>query len=164
MRLKSTRLPNKMLLTLGGETLAARAWRLACEAFGAENCVVAVPSTDESGPLGDELRRIGARIFAWDGDENDVLGRFWACAHTVRSDPASVIYRVTPDDFPVEPWREWFTLADLDEAQHRVLANDRIAREHIGWTLPVARATAGEGVIEINSLADYEAAKAKVGK
>src|SRR5690242_10612729 len=32
-RLDSTRLERKMLLTLNGETLIARAWRIACEAF-----------------------------------------------------------------------------------------------------------------------------------
>lgn len=135
-RWNSMRLPGKMLLKLGNETLIERAWRIA------ESCnqelyewvsVVAIPKSDESSPLGDELRRIGARIFAWDGPEWDVLGRFYHCAHHYRWHPDTVIVRYTPDDpfktagalraaargfrLPVEQGGEAFTLAQLDEAQ-----------------------------------------------
>lgn len=132
-RLKSTRLENKMLLTLGPETLIARGHRLACEAFHREHVVVAIPKADEPGPLGDELRRIGATVFAWDGAEADVLGRFHGCAHRYRWHPDSVIVRWTPDDpfkdiwvchrvayvgerHPVEIGAEAFTLGMLDRA------------------------------------------------
>lgn len=136
-RLQSTRLPNKMLLDFGGETLIARAWRIA------EECpqtlhewvnVVAIPKADEASPLGDELRRIGARVFAWDGPEWDVLGRFYHCAHRYRWHPDTVIVRWTADDpwktagavravasgyrMAVEQGGEAFTLAQLDVAYH----------------------------------------------
>jgi len=134
-RYGSTRLPGKMLLELGGDTLIARAWRLACAAFGRENCVVAIPRADDDGPLGEELRRIHAHVFLWDGAENDVLGRFWACAHLNLWHPDAVVFRWTPDDpfkhiascrrvasgerLPVELAGEAFTLAMLDAAQSR---------------------------------------------
>lgn len=135
-RLESSRLKHKMLCTLGGETLIARGWRLACEAFGRENVIVAIPASDAPGPLYDELQNIGAVIF-YHGmlDERDVLGRFWRCAHKYRWHPSSVIHRWTPDDwqkspevcrlvaagwrYPVEIGGEAFTLAMLDEAQSR---------------------------------------------
>lgn len=164
-RYHSTRLPGKMLLTLGDETLIARGVRLACEAFDAAHVVVAIPKADEPGPLGDELRRIGATIFAWEGVENDVLGRFHACAHAYRWHPESVIVRYTPDDpfksveglrrvaagerLPVEIGGEAFTLGTLDEAQRTassqyhtwvgdtpvVIAKSPNPREHITHAL-----------------------------
>ncbi len=132
-RYHSTRLEGKMLLKLGDETLIHRAWRLACEAFGADNCVIAYPMGDENTPLADEVRRIGAN---WDctfpGVDADVLGRFYHVSHKLRWHPDSVIVRYTPDDpfktveglrrvangerLPVEIGGEAFTLAMLDAA------------------------------------------------
>lgn len=151
-RLKSTRLPNKMLLELGGETLIARGWLLACEMFGSENCVVAIPIGDIEGPLAGELRRIGARFFAFAGDEGDVLGRFHACAHAMPTRPETLIIRVTPDDFPIDVTRERFSRAWLDE-QHATVT-DPYLREHIGLLIPQR--------IEINTAEDYELAKLHV--
>jgi len=123
-----------MLLTLQGETLIARAWKQAVEVFGRGNVIVAIPHTDDDGPLGEELRRIDADVFAWDGQERDVLARFYHCAHEYRWHPASIIVRWTPDDVkkssqlcrevsegarhPVWMSCEAFTLAQLDTA-HR---------------------------------------------
>jgi glutamate-1-semialdehyde 2,1-aminomutase len=148
-RLKSTRLPNKMLLKLGDETLIARAVRLTSFTFGAEHTVVAIPFPDWDGPLGDELRRIGAQVSTWFGAEHDVLGRFHHTAHSYRWHPDSVIVRITPDDpwkrpdemlrvargerRPVEWGGEAFTLAQLDVAHGRT---DSVAdREHITHAL-----------------------------
>lgn len=150
-RYHSTRLPGKMLLPLDGETIIARAWRLACEVFGEPNVVVAIPGTDVLGPLGAELARIGAQSFAYDGYEADVLGRFHACAHRYRHDPTSVIVRVTPDDVPIDVTRERITLGWLDW-QHAVV-RDTHRREHIG--LLIAQR------VEINTREDYEKARAR---
>lgn len=133
-RYNSTRLPGKMLLPLGGETLIERGHRIACEAFGRENVVVAIPATDAAGPLGDELRRIGARIYACEWtDDSDVLTRFWFCVNEYRWNADSVIVRWTPDDWrkspemcrrvaagermPVQIGAEAFTFAMLAAAQ-----------------------------------------------
>lgn len=131
-RYASTRLPAKMLQTLGDETLIARGYRLACEAFGAENVVVACCSVDKCTPLADELARIGATVNWYNGAESDVLGRFHEAAHARRWHGDSVIFRWTPDDpwkdpascrrvaagerLPVEIGGEAFSLRALDEA------------------------------------------------
>ncbi len=162
-RYHSTRLPGKMLLKLGDETLIARGYRIACEAFGKENVVVATPADIVSTPLADELKRIGAEVFHYEGAENDVLGRFHQCAHRYRWQPDTVLVRYTPDDplkdvallrrvaagerLPVEIGGEAFTLAMLDAAHHRFLVRNRsmnddawearvaLCREHISHAL-----------------------------
>lgn len=187
-RYHSTRLPGKMLLTLddpvhGTETLIARAWRLACEAFGADNVVMAMPKSDELEPLGDEIRRIGAEMFLRDGVEADVLSRFYLCAHRYRWRPDTVIVRYTPDDpwkyppamrlvaegrrMPVEAGCEAFTLAMLDRAQqnwHWHFPDDLKRREHITLALfPTEPPPAGphpSGTWTIDTPEQLEAARA----
>jgi len=147
-RYASVRLPGKMCMMLGDETLAARSWRIACAAFGKANSVVAIPARDEDGPLGEELRRIGATIFAYLGDESDVLGRFRACAWQYRWHPDSIIVRYTADDpfkdlralhrvacgerLPVEIGGEAFTLGKLEETWQRLSrVADSYLHEHL---------------------------------
>ncbi len=177
-RLNSTRLPHKMLLTLGGETLIARAYRLACEAFGEANVVIACPGDD-----GDAFRAAvpDAQVFAWAGDENDVLGRFYHCAGRYRWNPQSVIVRWTPDDpfkdrwkcqavaegarFAVEESCEAFTMATLARAQHTTAEDDPV-REHLGnhrTLMPFAPppCPAGDGWT-VDTEADLLAAQARL--
>lgn len=176
-----------MLLTLAGETLIARAWRIACAAFGPADCMITVPEGDMDGPLGAEIERLGARTCLWPGDEADVLGRFHAAAHWMRWHPDSIIVRYTPDDWnksvlhlrasasgtrqPVELGGEAFTLAQLDIAQQRE-TRDSTCREHITHALfqynapDIAVAYMYESGISrwsIDTMDDYEAAKAMVG-
>jgi spore coat polysaccharide biosynthesis protein SpsF (cytidylyltransferase family) len=176
-RYHSTRLPGKMLRMLDGETLIERAYRRAVGIFGDTETVVAIPASDASGPLGDELRRIGATIFAWDGPESDVLGRFHACAHRYRWHPESILHRWTSDDpfkrapdvfavldgerRPVEWGGEAFTLAMLDAAHIR-LGESSTGREHMTFalfpTLPPAVPTSGTWTIDTEQdLADARA-------
>jgi spore coat polysaccharide biosynthesis protein SpsF (cytidylyltransferase family) len=180
-RYNSTRLPGKMLLTLpgdgGSETLVARAWRLACEAFGRQHCVVAIPRNDIGSPLGDELARIGASVFAWAGQEENVLSRFYACAHKYRWHPDSVLVRWTPDDpfkvpmqcrrvangerLPVELGAEAFTLEMLDAAMRG--PGDRPMpdwREHITYAIfpPPPPIPQSSEVWTVDTQEDYDAA------
>lgn len=169
--MNSTRLPGKMLLELGGETLIARAYRLAVDVFGADHVIVAIPESDQRSALADELTRINARWVAPDATENDVLKRFWIVAHTYRWAPESLIVRWTPDDpfkdaesirrviagerLPVELSCEVFALAALDAA-HRTSTH----REHLTHALfPVAppKPPAGQ-VWTIDTEDDYLAA------
>jgi spore coat polysaccharide biosynthesis protein SpsF (cytidylyltransferase family) len=176
-RMGSTRLPGKMLKLVGRETMVARAWRLSCEAFGEENCVVAYPNTDENLALAAELYRIGARRFAWDGDEADVLARFYACATLFRSDRDSVVVRITPDDplkrpalmrrvaagerLPVELSAEAFTLRMLEEAHFR--ETDSVKREHISYAMyPVGPPPAPAGTWTVDTESDLAAVQARV--
>ena len=151
-RYNSTRLPGKMLIELGGETLIAIAWRAAYQIFREEHCVVALPMCDSTSALGDECRRLGANYVAAWRDERDVLGRFWHTAHTYRDDPTDVIVRVTPDDFPIDVTRERFSLAQLDHWHATV--TDPHLREHIGLLIPQR--------IEINTREDYDAARERL--
>ena len=174
-RLDSTRLPRKMLLPLGGETLIARAWRIACETFGADHCVVAIPGRDMNSDLGKELQRIGARVFSASCADDDVLTRFHACAHTYRWQLDSVIVRYTPDDpfkspeamqrvvngerLPVELGCEAFYLYDLDDAHEA----SRQEREHLTRALfQYPPPPCPSGVWTIDTPADYEAARQRV--
>lgn len=177
-RYNSTRLPGKMLCELGGESLIARGVRIACEAFGPENVVVACCSIDKCSPLADELARIGATVHWYNGAESDVLARFFECAHTYRWHPDSVLVRYTPDDaqksvsmlrrvasgerLPVEWGGEAFTLAMLDEAQRRCVTVRE--REHISFALfrfP-APSTFDARQSTIDTVEDLEAARARV--
>ena len=167
-RLDSSRLPRKMLLPLNGETLIARAWRIACETFGADHCVVAIPGRDTKSDLGAELQRIGARVFSANCADHDVLSRFHACAHTFRWQPDSIIVRYTPDDpfkspdlmqrvvngerLPVELGAEAFYLYELDDAHE----NSRQEREHLTTALfQYPPPPAPDGVWTIDTEADY---------
>lgn len=178
-RYHSTRLPGKMLIPLGNETLIARAVRLARMAFGG-NVVVAIPKSDEDGPLGNELRKSVAKIFAWDGDEANVLGRFHACATRYRWHPQSVIVRWTPDDpfkdpracgyvaqgerCAVEIGCEAFTLATLDRAFHTTHADDVVPREHLGnhrTLFPFNPIPCPPGIWTVDTPEDYQMALAR---
>lgn len=170
-RMGSTRLPGKMLLPIGGETLIERVHRLTCEAFGAKNTVVAYPDTPENAPLVAELDRIGAQRFGWNGPEDDVLGRYYHCAHAFRWRPETVIIRVTPDDpfkdpammrrvargerLPVELGGEAFTLSALDDAHARY---QPMPYEHLTYAIfPTYTPPPPPGVWSIDTPEDYEA-------
>lgn len=114
-----------------------------------ENTVIACPAADWDAfnaavPM--------AKIYGYDGAENDVLGRFHAAAHFYRAAPASIIARITPDDSPIDVFRERCTLAQLDHWHATV--TDAETREHIGRLFPPR--------IEVNTQADLEAVRARV--
>lgn len=148
-RVHSSRLPYKMLRPVGGHPLIWWAWSAACRVFDDNNVVVACPAPDV-----DRLQQVlpDATLFGWEGDENDVLGRLHACAHRNRTDPTAIIWRITPDDYPIDPFREGCTLAELDELQATV--RGVASREHVG-TLFKQR-------IEVNTEADLRELRARV--
>ncbi len=146
-RLHSTRLPNKMLLPLGGHPLLWWAWDAAWDVF--DHVVIACPLGDQA-TFQQALPH--ATVFGWDGPEWDVLGRLHACAHEYAYQPDTPIVRITPDDFPIDVFRERCTLAQLDVWHASV--TDRGDRENVGNLFPGRR--------EINDAVDYEAVKAYV--
>lgn len=177
-RMASTRLPRKMLLPLGGKPLVWWAWNAAVEAFGEDNVVCAIPGTPENDELATVLEGFPANVFRWDGDENDVLGRFYACAHTYRWMPETVLVRVTPDDpfkspeimrrvaqgerHPVELGAEAFTLAMLEDANARLYPYDPF-RQHMTHALfraPPPKAP--PGIWTVDTQEDYERAREHV--
>lgn len=149
-RLHSTRIPNKMLALVHGKPLLWYGWRAACDVFGDNNTVIAVPHLD----LPAFHRELpDANWYAYLGEENDVLGRFHACAHNFRHHPETTIIRITPDDFPIDPLREQCTLAQLDSWHAHV--KDPHLREHIGHLYPKR--------LEINEMADLEELRSRLG-
>jgi spore coat polysaccharide biosynthesis protein SpsF (cytidylyltransferase family) len=174
-RMGSKRLPNKMLLRIKDVPLIEIAWRNAVSIFGRENVVVAYPHTLENLPLSMFLGNLGALRFEYDGDEDDVLSRFYHCATSYTNDPNCVIHRWTPDDpyktpeavkrvlagerLPVELGGEAFTLAQLKHAHETV--KDAFRREHISYALFATPAPPPpEGIWTVDTLEDYEAANA----
>lgn len=184
-RLGSTRLPRKMLLPLADRPLIWWAWSTARLAFGTDNTVVAMPDGPDNDELADTVRGFGGTVFRWDGPEDDVLGRFWHCAHRYRWHPDSVIVRVTPDDpfktvqdmkrvargerRPVEMGGEAFTLAMLDRwrmgqyaGQYQVgegWVDDYRPVEHITHLMIGSAPAAPAGLWTVDTQADYEAAQ-----
>ena len=179
-RFGSTRLPGKVLMEVGGRSLIRRAWDASVEAFGEANVVFAIPATPENDELHSAIVGFTPEVFRWDGGENDVLGRFWHCAHRYRWHPDSVIVRVTPDDpfkdpammrrvaagerLPVELGAEAFTLAMLGEAHEEYFCQPRY-REHITKALFHTPPPAPPpGIWTIDTREDLEAAQYKVNR
>jgi hypothetical protein len=150
-RIHSMRLPKKMLLPIGGKPLIRWQWEYTCKAVRALT-VLACPLSDR--PTFVKVLGKRAAIFGYYGAEDDVLGRFHACAHHYKQHAEDGIIRITPDDFPVDITRERFTLAELDHWHATVTAP--YPREHIGLLIPQR--------IEINTQEDYELARARVKK
>ena len=179
-RLNSTRLPRKMLLKLDGETLIARAIRLANEVFYAQHVIVAIPIGDADSDLAEELNRLNANVYVHDGPEWDVLERYWKCATAHRWHPDAIIHRWTPDDpfktplavwkvlngerCPVEQGGEAFTLQMLTRAHQRTSPDDEAMREHLGthpMLFPAPAPPAPAGCWTIDTEADYQAAQCR---
>lgn len=93
-RLKSARLPRKVLGDIGGETMLGRVVRRLQRARRLDEVVIAAAAdTDES--LVAEGRRLGVHV--WVGSELDVLDRFVGAARAWQAD---VVVRV-PSDCPL---------------------------------------------------------------
>lgn len=147
----SRRLPGKVLMNVRGVPLIQRVWSAACEAFGERNVVVAIPATHENAPLERFLCELGARSFAWDGPEDDVLGRFFFCAINHLGTTHATIVRLCADNPFLDPYKlrltasgaqfsrreggEAFTVGDLLLAHHDTPANDP-RREHVTQAMP----------------------------
>lgn len=179
-RIGSTRLLGKMLLPLGGRPLVYWAWKAACDAFGRENVVAAIPASEENDELASTIEDWKGAVFRWDGPENDVLGRLHACAQRYRWHPDAVIVRITPDDpfkvpdlmrrvaegerHPVELGGEAFTLAMLNRERERAFIGYYMAEpvwretEHLSYLIGEAPPPPPGQVWTIDTRADYEAA------
>lgn len=176
-RMGSRRFPGKMLADLGGRPLVWWAWNAAVEAFGAANVVVAMPASAENDVLAEAVEGFGGTVFRWDGDEDDVLGRFVACARTYRWRDDTVVLRVTADDpfkvpdlmrrvadgerHPVELSCEGFTLAFLEVA-NRDYRPSMTTREHMTYLFTHRPPPAPPGVWTVDTPEDLEAAQRKV--
>ena len=97
-RMGSTRLPGKVLMNLGGETVLARVLRRLGRASRIDGVVVATTDTARDDEIGTECARLQVSCFR--GSEHNVLDRYLRAAEQFRSD---MIVRVTADCPLVDP-------------------------------------------------------------
>jgi len=92
-RMGSTRLPNKMLLSLHGKPIIEWVINRVKKSKLLDDIVVAIPNSKENDILEKEITRLGVRIFR--GSEDNVLNRFY---ESVKDSGASHIVRVCADN------------------------------------------------------------------
>lgn len=97
-RMGSTRLPGKILETLGSRTALARCLDRCRAVPGIDLVVCAVPDTDENEPVAEEAADCGAMVVL--GDEHDVLSRY---ARAAREAGADIVMRITSDCPFIDP-------------------------------------------------------------
>jgi len=97
-RMGSTRLPGKVLLDLHGASTLARVVRRLSRARQINEVIVATSTLSGDDAVAEECGRLGVPCFR--GDEQDVLGRFYHAALSVRAD---VVVRITADCPLIDP-------------------------------------------------------------
>jgi spore coat polysaccharide biosynthesis protein SpsF len=97
-RMSSTRLPGKVLMDLGGETVLARVVRRLRRATLIEEIVVATTSSVADQAIVRECQRLSVGVFR--GEENDVLDRYY---HAAQWTDADGIVRITSDCPLIDP-------------------------------------------------------------
>ena len=97
-RMGSTRLPGKVLMDLGGETVLARVLRRLGRASRIHEVVVATTDTARDDAIENECARLHISCFR--GSEHNVLDRYLRAAEQFRSD---LIVRVTADCPLIDP-------------------------------------------------------------
>jgi spore coat polysaccharide biosynthesis protein SpsF len=97
-RMSSTRLPGKVLLDLGGETVLARVVRRLRRAKLIDEIVVATTNSAADNSIVRECEGLSVRVFR--GDEHDVLDRYYHAAHCTS---AEGIVRITSDCPLIDP-------------------------------------------------------------
>lgn len=124
-RTGASRLPNKMLLALGGAPVVEWVWRRASSARRLDAVVVAIPEGRGDEALQEVLRQLGAQVFL--GSERDVLGRVRgaAAAHA-----ATHVVRVCADNpfvdgAEIDRLVEFFHGRELDYAYNHVPKGNR---------------------------------------
>ena len=95
-RMTSTRLPAKVMLSLGGEPVIRHVLRRCQKIPGIDHVVCAVPAGPASHPIIREARALD--IFVATGPEHDVLGRYVIAARD-----ADIIMRITADCPLIDP-------------------------------------------------------------
>jgi spore coat polysaccharide biosynthesis protein SpsF len=97
-RMSSTRLPGKVLMDLGGETVLARVVRRLRRATLIDGIVVATTNSAADNSVVRECRHLSVRVFR--GEEHDVLDRYYHAAQCI---PAEGIVRITSDCPLIDP-------------------------------------------------------------
>ena len=97
-RMGSSRLPGKVLMRLGGETVLSHVLRRCAAVRGVDVVCCATTEAGEDDAVACEAERVGARVFR--GSAQDVLARYQGAAHAVGCD---TVLRVTADCPLIDP-------------------------------------------------------------
>jgi len=97
-RMNSSRLPGKVLMDLGGETVLARVVQRIRRTSLVDEIVVATTGSTVDQAIVDECQRLGVSVFR--GEENDVLDRYYQAARWMG---AEGIVRITSDCPLIDP-------------------------------------------------------------
>lgn len=97
-RMGSTRLPGKVLLDLGGESMLARVVRRTSRASLVHRVVVATSTSSDDDAIEEQCRSLGVSCFR--GSQEDVLERYYVAAAAYRAD---VVVRITADCPLIDP-------------------------------------------------------------
>ncbi len=97
-RMASTRLPGKVLMDLGGQTVLARVIRRLSRATLINQVAIATTTANADSAIVAEATRLGTDCFR--GSEQDVLGRYLAASEAFSAD---VVVRVTSDCPVIDP-------------------------------------------------------------
>jgi len=97
-RMRSTRLPDKVMKDIGGTTMLARVVRRTQRATLLKQVIVATSNALADDAIVAECKRLGVEVFR--GDEEDVLDRYYQAAQHYGADP---IVRITADDPLIDP-------------------------------------------------------------
>jgi spore coat polysaccharide biosynthesis protein SpsF len=97
-RMGSTRLPGKVLASIGGQSMLARTCRRAARATLIDEALVATSVHPQDDPIEEECRLLGLQCFR--GSEEDVLDRYYSAAEARRAD---LVVRVTSDCPLIDP-------------------------------------------------------------
>jgi spore coat polysaccharide biosynthesis protein SpsF (cytidylyltransferase family) len=94
----SSRLPGKVLMSIGGSTVLAWVLRRCALIEGIDAVVCAIPAGEADDVVAVEAERSGAAV--WRGSEQDVLDRYYQAACAFGAD---VVLRVTSDCPAIDP-------------------------------------------------------------
>jgi spore coat polysaccharide biosynthesis protein SpsF len=97
-RMGSARLPGKVLLDLGGDTVLAHVFHRVERANLVGRVVVATTDDPRDDAIVVECQRLGGKYFR--GSESDVLDRYYRCA---RREEAETVVRITSDCPLIDP-------------------------------------------------------------
>ncbi|HXZ33336.1 MAG TPA: glycosyltransferase family protein [Terriglobales bacterium] len=97
-RMGSTRLPGKVLMDLGGETVLARVIHRLRKASLLDSIVVATSTSEKNDAVVRECERL--QVLSFRGSEHDVLDRYYRCAE---NHAASAVVRITADCPLIDP-------------------------------------------------------------
>jgi spore coat polysaccharide biosynthesis protein SpsF len=92
-RMGSTRLPNKMMLSLHGYPICEWVYRRVLESKKINNVIFSLPDTKENDVLEWYLKSIGSSVFR--GSENNLVDRYLRSARLLKAD---VVVRVCADN------------------------------------------------------------------